>query len=310
MPLATPFRRLTLGLALAAALALPGGAAFAAIGDLYVTSDATNQCNIFSGTTGVFQSLYASSVQGQGQMAIHFGTSNNRALIGHGFNGVDEFDASTGAYIKTYNNAGGWQWAGVYAPNGDVLIGSMNTNDVRRYDATTGAFISVLQNVPSPADMAYGPDGALWVCSFSQPLVFKLNPNNGNILGILNLAPNSQPNDIAFNPSNNEILVTDMMGLNCQRFDGNTYAPLGSFVGTGWARPHGIVISPYTGNVLVVDGATAQVHEFDPVTYVELNPAFLTPAPHLKIVDLEFRPDDPTPTRGTSWGQVKARYAK
>jgi len=304
MHLAPPLRRVIATLAL---LALPA-ASFAAVGDLYVTSDALNKTNIYMGTGGSLLGLYTNAVNGIGQMAIHFGATNGRALIGAGGGGVDEFDATTGAFIKTYNPGGGWQWAGVYAPNGDVLIGSMNTQDVRRYDANTGALIGVLQNIPDPADMAYGPSGHLWVCSFSQPLVFKLNPITGAIAGFLNLPPNAQPNDIAFNPANNEILVTDMNALVTHRFDGNTFAPLGTFAGTGWARPHGITISPYTGNVMVVDGATCQVHEFDPVTYVELNPNFLSPNPQLKIVDLEFRPDDPTPTRAPSWGSLKARY--
>ena len=35
---------------------------------------------------------------------------------------------------------------------------------------------------------------------------------------------------------------------------------------------------------------TAQVHEFDPVTFAELNPAYLVTESQDKIVDLEFRP--------------------
>jgi DNA-binding beta-propeller fold protein YncE len=309
VPLAKPLLSASFRLAAALAFAATcGSTAFAATGDLYVTSDAANQCNIYSGTTGAYQNLYTPLTGAVGQMSIHFGATNNRALIGSTGLGVEEFDATTGAYIKTYNPTGGWAWGAVYAPNGDVLIGDMSTQDVRRYDSTTGAFISVLQSIPDPSDMEYGPSGALWVCSFSSAFVYKLNPNNGNILGILALPPFSQANDIAFNPANNEILVTDMRALVCYRFDGSTFAPLGSFAGTGWGRPHGIVISPYTGHVLIVDGVTAQVHEFDPVTYAEITPAFLSPNPGLKIVDLQFKPASPTPTGNTSWGRVKALY--
>ena len=305
MPFATRLRFAVLAAALTATCAVP---ALAAVGDLYVTSDAANQCNFYSGTTGAYQNFFALLNFGVGQMSIHFGASNNRALIGSSGGGVEEFDATTGAYIKNYNAAGGWQWGAVYGPSNTVIIGDMSTQDVRKYDATTGAFLGVLQNIPDPADMEFGPGGALWVCSFSNGLVYKLNPSNGNILGILALPPNSQANDIAFNPVNNEILVTDMRAICVYRFDGNTFAPLGSFAGTAWGRPHGIAISPYTGNVLVVDGVTCQVHEFDPSTYVELNPAFLTPGINQKIVDLAFRPDAATPTGNTSWGRVKALY--
>jgi DNA-binding beta-propeller fold protein YncE len=302
--LATPLRFL-LATSLLATFA---STAFAAPGDLYVTSDAANLCNYYSGTTGAYQAFFALLNFGVGQMSIHFGATNNRALIGSTGGGVEEFDATTGAYIKNYNPGGGWQWGAVYGPGNTVLIGDMSTQDVRKYDATTGAFLGVLQSIPDPSDMEYGPGGALWVCSFAGAKVLKLDPVSGNILGILALPPFSQPNDIAFNPANNEILVTDMTAIVCYRFDGNTFAPLGSFAGTGWGRPHGIVISPYDGHVLIVDGVTGQVHEFDPLTYAELNPAFLTPNIGQKIVDLEFRPGGATPATGTSWGRVKALY--
>ena len=90
------------------------------------------------------------------------------------------------------------------------------------------------------------------------------------------------------------------------------HAQVGSvaFQGTGWVRPHGIAISPHDGKIHVVDGVTTQVHVFDPITFAELNPGFLTPNPGDKIVDLAFRPEDPTPARTTSWGRVKASYRR
>lgn len=70
-------------------------------------------------------------------------------LVGHFNDGVDEYDAVTGAYIKTYNGGPGvgTQWAGLYAPTGGVYITSWTTNDVREYDANTGAFIRVVTTV-------------------------------------------------------------------------------------------------------------------------------------------------------------------
>lgn len=309
MPVGTPLRAASLRIAaVLLASVLAASTALAAVGDLYVTSDAINKVNMFSGTSGVFQSLFTPSVNGLGEMAIHFGATNGRVLVGSSGGGVDEFNASTGAFIKTYNPGGGWQWGAVYAPNGDVLIGDMSTQDIRRYDSNTGAFISVFQSgLADPADMEYGPSGHLWVCSFSGAKVYKLNPNTGAIVGLIPLPPFSQANDIGFNPANNEYLISDMRLNVVYRYDA-TFNLVGSFAGTGWGRPHGIAISPYTGHVLVVDGVTAQVHEFDPVTYTEITPAFLSPAPGLKIVDLAFRPGDPTPTRSTSWGRVKSLY--
>ena len=96
-------------------------AAHAVPGDLYVTSDASNQVRHYQ-PNGTFVNVFTTTFAASGEMAIHFGATNNRVLVGHSFNGVEEFNATTGAYIKTYNPGGGWQWAGVYAPNGSVCL--------------------------------------------------------------------------------------------------------------------------------------------------------------------------------------------
>lgn len=87
----------------------------------------------------------------------------NRLLVGHFSGGVDEFDGATSAYIKTYNPAGGTQWSGIFAPNGNVYIGSWSTNDVREYDSATGALVGPLTPVYGPSDMRTGPNGNLYI---------------------------------------------------------------------------------------------------------------------------------------------------
>ncbi|MEO5617343.1 MAG: hypothetical protein ABIS67_06200 [Candidatus Eisenbacteria bacterium] len=312
MHLATPLRRLSLRCLAAAftlfAFAAPVAASGVSVGDLLVTSDATNVTRNYSGTTGNLQSVFTNSIGALGQMAVHIGIANGRVLIGHNGGGVEEFDAATGAYIKTYNAGGGWQWAGIYAPNGTVLIGDMGTNDVRRYHPVTGAQIGFLAPVPSPSDMEFGPNGNLYVCSFNAGVVFEIDPVTGNVLNSIPLPAGGQANDVAFNPVNSEMLVTDTRFGVVHRFSYPAYAPLGTFAGTSWSFPHGIVISPHTGRVLAIDGTTAQVHEFNQFTYVETNANFLSPAPGLKIVDLAFVPAIPTPVSNTSWGRVKALY--
>ncbi|MEO6461492.1 MAG: hypothetical protein ABIP29_00265, partial [Candidatus Eisenbacteria bacterium] len=217
--------------------------------------------------------------------------------------GVDEFDAATGGYIKTYGQAVGWQWTAVYAPNGNVYIGSHQTNDIREYDSTTGAFIAVKCALLTPADMVYGPSGNLFVASYYYGQVHELNPTT--LATVSTWSVPGLPNDIAF-LSGGRILVTAQGTVQCYVFDGS-HNLITSFAGTGWQHPHGIAISPYTGNILIVDGVTTQVHEFDPTTYAELNPAFLSANPGDKIVDLAFRPDDHgTSTRTTTWGRLKA----
>jgi len=312
MPLAPRsfLRHLPFALLALAALVTPVAAVTVSPGDLLVTSDATNICQMYTGTSGSLIGPFTSSMGGNGQMAVHFHPSNGRVLIGHSGLGVEEYDSATGNYIKTYNPAGGWQWAGVYAPSGEVLIGDMLSNDVRRYDATTGAFIAMLTPVPSPADMDFGPNGNLYVTSFYAGAVFEIDPATGNVLNTITLPSPAQPNDVAWNPANGEMLISDFRASVVYRYSYPGYANLGSFAGTGWITPHGVVISPHNGHVLAIAGNTGEVHEFDPLTYTELNPAFLSPNPGLKIVDLAFAPANATPVTNSSWGRVKALYRK
>jgi WD40 repeat protein len=303
------FSRILIGTCAAAALlvaTIRPAAATGSIGDLYVTSDASNLVRAYDGTSGLLLGVFTPSVNAIGQLGIHFGATNDRVLVGSFGGGVDEFVASTGAYIKTYSPGGGVQWAGVYGPNGNVYIGSWNTNDVREYDVNTGAFVSVLTTITEPADMEYGPSGHLYICSYGAAMVKAVHPVSGAPYVVWNL-PVGRANDVAF-LSGGRVLVT-AMGPNLTYVYGPPPALITTFAGTGWARPHGIEISPHTGNILAVDGVTTQVHEFDPTTYAELNANFLVPNPGDKIVDLDFRPEsEPTPADRTTWGRLKGQY--
>ena len=295
--------------ALAAALLLASSALAGppgAVGDVYITNDIDNTTRQYDGVTGVLQAPHYVSSAATGQMMLHFGETG-RVLIGHSSGGVEEFNATTGAYIKTYNPGGGWQWAGIYAPNGEVYVGDHATNDVRRYDATTGALLGVLTTVDTPSDMVIGPNGNLFICSYGSAYVKEVNVDTGAFVDQWSTDPLSRPNDIAFLPSG-EILVM-CMGTNvCYRFDAAKNL-LGSFAGTAWGRPHGIAISPHDGNIYAADGVTAQVHVFDPVTFTELDPAFLIPQSQSKIVDVVFRPEPgPVSTQPMTWGTIKAQF--
>ncbi|MFN8588621.1 MAG: hypothetical protein U0704_12580 [Candidatus Eisenbacteria bacterium] len=294
---------------LALALVAVAGLAMAAPGDLYVTSDASNKVRRYDGTTGAFLGTFCLSAGANGQMAIHFGGTNNRALVGHNSFGVEERDVATGALVKTYNAGGGWQWAGLYAPTGEVFVGDMLTNDVRAYDANTAAFIRVVCPVSMPADMRMGPDGNLWVCSWGNMDVEVFDPVTGAPQFSIPLPLGALPNDVAFHPVTNDILVTAMNTNMGYRFDWTSHLISGQFVGTGWARPHGIEFSPFGNRFLCVDGVTGQVHEFHGYSLLETNPAFLVPAPGDKIVDLAFQPaGGPTPARSSTWGRVKTLF--
>lgn len=290
---------LFLGLAI---VALPAGSALGDVGDVYVSADFLNLTTIFDGVSGALIGPFATSVMGGGQLGIAFGGPYDRVLIGHFSNGVDEFDAGTGAYVKTYNPVSGdTQWSGIYAPDGNVYIGSWFTDDVRKYDSTTGAYISTLTAVTDPADMRIGPDGNLYVCSYTASYVREVDATTGALLSQIDQPPGYRTNDVAFLPSG-DILVTASHLM--FRYD-SAHNFIATYAGTGWLRPHGIDISPWDGNIYVADGVTQQVHVFDSATFVELTAAFLTPAPSSKISDVIFRPETPVSTEPSTWGRIK-----
>lgn len=265
--------------------------------DLYVSSDALNKTTMYNGVTGaqLVDPFTVTSANTMGPLGLQFSPDGSRMLVGHFLGGLDEFDAATGGYIKTYNaGAADMNWAGVYAPNGQVYAGDSVTDTVRRYDPNTGAFLGIFAPVPEPADMKIGPNGNLYVCSFAPGAgVFEFDVLTGAPISNWPVPNLAQANDIEFLP-NGEFLVTTMKRTNpaddcVWRFDA-AHNLIGSFAGTGWGRPHGIRISPHDGNIYVVDGVTTQVHVFDSSTFVELDPAFLNPFPLQKTVDLDFRP--------------------
>jgi len=290
------------------ALAAFAGPAFGfagGIGDLFVTSDASNLTRAYGGATGNYLGNFASAVNGAGILGITFG-NNDRVLVGSFGGGVDEYDATNGNYIKTYNPGGGTQWGAVYRSNGNVYIGSWNTQDVREYDGNTGAFVRVLFPVPDAADMTWGPNGHLYVASYGTFTVYELDDITGAPYNIIPLPFGARANDVGFLPGG-RMIVTAMGPNTCYVYDASPTL-IGNFTGTGWQRPHGIAISPHTGNILIADGVTTQVHEFDPTTYAELNANFLNPNPGDKIVDVFFRPESATTVEVSTWGRVKALW--
>ncbi len=260
---------------------------------LFVSSDVFNVIGEYVPLTGAAVGPFTPSVNGVGQLGVKLNAAGNRMLVGHFNGGVDEFDAISGAYIKTYNGGAGvgTQWAGLYAPTGGVYLTSWATNDVREYDATTGAFIRVVTSIDMPSDMRIGPNGNLYICSYGSGLVMEVNAVSGALVNQWFQPPNSRTNDIDFLPSG-EMLVTAMGHNKVFRYD-TAYNLVGFFAGTGWGNTHGIEVSPYDGNIYVVDGISSQVHAFDPTSYLEIDSAFLTPGPGGKIVDLAFRVPEP-----------------
>jgi hypothetical protein len=251
--------------------------------DVFVTEEGPGKAYAFHGSSGIPDNILA-TIPNANLMAIHTGGPGQHVLLGASMGGVREVHRTTGALIKVFNPTGGWQWAGVFAANGDVLIGDMTTNDIRRYDPVTANYINTFGSVPGPADMVFGPNGNLFVCSYSAGGVFELNGTTGTF--VAHHAQNvMEANDIVFMPDGRRIITS--MRTNLAFVFGPTWNPITTFAGTGWGRPHGIDKSPHDGHIYVADGVTNAVHRFDPTTYAETHANWIVI--DSKPVDVEFR---------------------
>ncbi|MGD9789554.1 MAG: PEP-CTERM sorting domain-containing protein [Phycisphaerales bacterium] len=281
-------------------VALPAGwgGARADVGDLYVTEEGPGNVWQFDGLSGTPQGFFNAAPMSGNLMAIHTGGTVGDVLVGSSFGGVYRLDRNTGNVVQTFNASGGWQWAGVWRPNTNtVLIGDMNTDDIREYDANTGAFLGVFATgVSNPADMIFGPDGDLYVCSFTPGAgVYQVNGLTGAVVTQWGTGGGGIgggfTNDIVFMDDGRRIVTA--MGDNMAHVFDSSWNLITSFAGTGWQRIHGITVSPHDGLIYAVDGLTTNVHSFDPITYAEVDVSFAST--HTKPVDLEFRPAIPAP---------------
>jgi DNA-binding beta-propeller fold protein YncE len=260
------------------------------VGSLLVTEEIPGNVFDHNGLTGAYIQTFANVALPRALMGVHSGGPSGNVLVGSNGGGVREYDRNTGALLQTYNTSGGWQWAGRYKSNGNVLIGDMTTDDIREYDSTTGNLVGVFSPVvPDPADMIWGPNGNLFVCSF-QGGVYELDGTTGALVGSWALGV-GLANDIVIMPDGRRI-VTSMVTNAAHVFD-SSWNPITTFAGTGWGRVHGIDVSPLDGRIYVVDGVSQSVHVFDPLTYAELNTNFL--ATPTKPVDIEFVRAIPSP---------------
>lgn len=157
----------------------------------------------------------------------------------------------------------------------DLLVANSEKDSVLRYDEATGAprgaFVAAGSGgLDQPRDMAFGPDGALYVASFFTGQVLRYDGATGAFLGVFVAAGSGGldgPHYFAFGPDAN-LYVSSFFGRDVLRYDGATGAFLDVFVADGSGGlelPGGLAFGPdddlyvsseHTDQVLRYDGAS------------------------------------------------------
>jgi DNA-binding beta-propeller fold protein YncE len=189
-------------------------------------------------------------------------------------NAVIYFDASgapTGVHAAGVSTAldGGI----AFSPDGSRLfVASFDDNRVVEHDADSGVLLRSFGAVCGllPLDLAWGPDGKVYVACFGDGGVGRIDPASGASLGAFVLGGSgglAYPRSLAFGPDGN-LYVSSATG-EVLEYDGETGDFVGAFVGAGGngggpVDPWGLAF--HQGRLYVASFLWSEVKEFDATT--------------------------------------------
>ena len=234
-------------------------------GTLSATSPAktyTPKANYAGGDSFTYTASNGSSVSLPATVRIQTPVSGGRLLVGDFGDGlIAQFNLNAGGALSTFASGFPYPYAIINTPDGNLLVAAQNM--ALKLDGTTGASLGVFVTAGSggletAVDMAYGPDGNLYVVNEtrrSYSTILRYDGATGAFMdtfiaqgsGGLQLATS-----LAFRPDGN-LYVVDQFGNAVLRFNSATGAPLGVFAsGNGLAAPRTLTFGPdnslYVGN--------------------------------------------------------------
>ncbi len=149
--------------------------------------------------------------------------------------------------------------------NATLLVSNWG-HEVMKFNGVTGVFEGIFANgggLGAPTDMAYGPDGNLYVASAGSDAILRYDGVTGAFISVASGGGIEFPTGITFGPDGN-LYVSNPLGIfsdTVLRYDGTTGVFIDVFV-SGVAGPQHLSFGP-DGNLYVVSNLTNSVLRFD-----------------------------------------------
>jgi DNA-binding beta-propeller fold protein YncE len=224
-------------------LANPRNFTFGPDGNLYVVNFDAHNVARFNGGTGEFMDVFVTpnGEYPKEPYGIAFGPDGNLFLGEPSDNSVLKFSGQTGQFDSAFISTGLIHPVGlIFRDDGLLYItNSMEGDDVRRFDALTGAYFDTLVakgagGLDGPQDLAFGPDGNLYISSFYTNEVIRCNSETGAFVDVFvssNSGGLTAPVGIAFGPDGNLYVTSHTDQI--LRYDKETGDFMGTFVPAG-----------------------------------------------------------------------------
>jgi WD40 repeat protein len=241
-------------------LASPRGMQFGPDGHLYVASRNSSSVLRYNGATGTFIDAFVPTGSGGLSTAVGltFGPDGNLYVASRVNNSVLRYNGTTGGFIDAFVSPGSGGLLDPrdpeFGPDGDLYVSSAGDDTVRRYDGATGTFIGAFAASASPGAVAcawclsqpvgidWGPDGQLYVSSYSNNRVQRFDGSDGAFIDTFAFGASlCGAIDAEFGPDG-DLFVSSNCNNRVLRFDGASGALVertvgnksGDLIGPGW----------------------------------------------------------------------------
>lgn len=252
--------------------------------DLYVACHDSRNIVRFDGITGAYKETLVPPSQGNLQRAhdmIFGGPNRNFYVADGGRSAVLEFNARTGALVRSFSNGNlGDCWGVDFAPNGNILTFGASSNAVYEFDVSTGAYLGTFISpgaggLNSTRGLVFGTANDCYVSGGSPARIRKYNATTKAYLGLWGDSVSwGDLNDIEYGPDGNMfVLDRGFNARNIHKLNATTGASMGLFVSQGQGGisvPSDQVFGP-NGNLFVSDIATHQIYQFSGTTGLFIN---------------------------------------